>query len=60
MLQNWCSADGADVPEGHAITEVYIEAPVHDIIASASGQLTHMVAEDDLIEPGTVIARVAE
>lgn len=60
VLQKWRVADGADVPKGHAVAEVYIEDRVHDIIASASGRLTHIVAEGDLIEPGTVIARVAE
>lgn len=54
----WFIADGATVTEGHPMAEVRIEDALHKIIAPASGRLEIFSAANDVIEPGSLLARL--
>ena len=58
ILEKWLVADGAVVATGDPVVEIRIEQGLHMILATASGRLTALAAEDDIIEPGAVLATV--
>lgn len=54
----WLMADGAIVAEGDPMVEVRIEDAVHEIIAPVSGRLAIVSNANDVIEPGSLLARL--
>ncbi len=59
IIERWIAADGTLVEMGAPIAEVRIEDSLHEIIAPASGRLVIYVANNDVIEPGSVIGQIA-
>lgn len=59
ILERWFVADGAAVAAGAKVAEVRIESALHEIMAPAGGALTILAAENAVVEPGTVVGRLA-
>jgi pyruvate/2-oxoglutarate dehydrogenase complex dihydrolipoamide acyltransferase (E2) component len=59
LVERWFVADGADVAAGQAVVEVRIEDALHELLAPAAGRLTILAAVNDMIEPGSVVGRIA-
>ena len=59
IVERWFIADGAIVASGDPVAAIRIEDALHEIIAPASGRLTIVAAADSVIEPGTLLARLA-
>jgi pyruvate/2-oxoglutarate dehydrogenase complex dihydrolipoamide acyltransferase (E2) component len=60
IVERWFIADGADVAAGDLMAEVRIEDALHEITSPASGRLTIIVAANTVVEPGSLLARLAE
>ena len=58
ILERWLVADGYIVAVGEPIAEVRIEQSLHEILATASEALTAIVAENNMIEPGSLLASI--
>ena len=58
-ISEWLVEDGSKVSEGQAVAELETSKVKLQIEAPANGTITFLVAEGDVIEPNTVIARVA-
>lgn len=59
ILSRWTTEDGAVVQRGAHVADVLIEGASHEIMAPAAGRLRHDVEALYVIEPGTVIGRIA-
>lgn len=59
VLTQWIAPDGALVKQGAHVADVMIEGALHEIMAPTTGRLRHEVATMYVIEPGTVIGRIA-
>ncbi len=59
ILERWRVADGSWVAPGEVVAEVRIEDALHELIAPSGGRLTWLSAPNEVIEPGSVIGRVA-
>lgn len=59
ILERWFVADGAKVAAGAKIAEVRIESARHEITAPAAGALTILTAANAVVEPGSVVGRLA-
>jgi pyruvate/2-oxoglutarate dehydrogenase complex dihydrolipoamide acyltransferase (E2) component len=59
IVENWRVADGSDVAAGDAIAAVTIEDALHEITAPRSGRLSIVAAASTMIEPGSLLARLA-
>jgi pyruvate/2-oxoglutarate dehydrogenase complex dihydrolipoamide acyltransferase (E2) component len=60
IVERWFIADGADVAAGDLMAEVRIEDALHEITSPASGRLTIIAAANTVVEPGSLLARLAE
>jgi pyruvate/2-oxoglutarate dehydrogenase complex dihydrolipoamide acyltransferase (E2) component len=58
LVERWFVPNAAAVAAGQAVVEVRIEDALHMLEAPAAGRLTILAAVNDLIEPGSVLARV--
>jgi len=58
-IAKWLVADGGLAREGHGVAEVLIEGALHDVIAPRDGQLKIEAAVNDVIEPGSLLAKLA-
>ena len=58
VLGTWLYADGEMVQAGAVICEVMTEKVAHEVESPATGKLTHLVAEEDEIVQGQVIASI--
>jgi hypothetical protein len=58
-VERWFIADGAAVAAGDRISEVRIEDALHDITAPAGGRLTIVSGANTVVEPGSLLARLA-
>ncbi|MFT3732188.1 MAG: lipoyl domain-containing protein [Hyphomicrobium sp.] len=56
----WLVSDGARVAAGHSIAEVRIEDALHEITAPINGVVTIVARENSVIDPGSLIATIAE
>lgn len=56
----WLIPDGAKVIAGHAIAEVRIEDALHEITAPADGRVTIIARENSVIDPGSLLATLAD
>jgi len=59
ILERWRAADGAAIAQGEVVAEVRIEDSLHELTAPAGGRLTRLAKVNDLIEPGSLIGRIA-
>ena len=59
IVERWFIADGADVAAGDLMAEVRIEDALHEITSPASGRLTIIAAANTVVEPGSLLARLA-
>jgi pyruvate/2-oxoglutarate dehydrogenase complex dihydrolipoamide acyltransferase (E2) component len=58
VLATWFVADGDRVTEGDLIAEVAVDKVDMEVPAPAAGTIRLLVAEGDVIEQGTVMARI--
>jgi pyruvate/2-oxoglutarate dehydrogenase complex dihydrolipoamide acyltransferase (E2) component len=59
IVERWFIADGAMITAGTPIAEVRIEEALHEITAPASGRLTIVAVANTVVEPGSLLARLA-
>jgi pyruvate/2-oxoglutarate dehydrogenase complex dihydrolipoamide acyltransferase (E2) component len=57
-LSEWLVEDGSEVTEGQAIAELETSKVQVEVVSPASGTLTYIATEGDVVEPETIIARV--
>ena len=59
ILERWYVTDGDEVMSGEKIAEVRIESALHEIMAPASGRITILTEPNGVVEPGSVVGRLA-
>ncbi len=59
ILVRWRAADGAVITQGEVVAEVRIEDALHELTAPARGRLTRLAKVNEVIEPGSLIGRIA-
>ena len=59
VVERWIIADGAIVAAGDPMAEIRIEDALHEITVPASGRLTIIAAVNTVVEPGSLLARLA-
>ena len=59
ILERWRVVDGSDVAAGDVVAEIRIEDALHELAAPAAGRLVALTHANEIIEPGTVIGRIA-
>ncbi len=59
IVERWFIMDGVTVAVGDLMAEIRIEDALHEITAPASGRLTIVAATNTVIEPGSLLARLA-
>ncbi|MET3936648.1 lipoyl domain-containing protein [Arthrobacter sp. OAP107] len=57
-LSEWLVEDGSEVTEGQAIAELETSKVQVEVLSPASGTISYVAAEGDVVEPEMVIARV--
>jgi pyruvate/2-oxoglutarate dehydrogenase complex dihydrolipoamide acyltransferase (E2) component len=57
-VSEWLVADGSEVAAGQAVAELETSKVQVEVLAPAAGRITLIAAEGDVVEPGTVIARI--
>jgi len=58
VITAWLASDGATVKEGALIAEVMTAKVQHEIAAPASGTLSILHPQDDVVAKGGVIGRI--
>ena len=58
VLATWFVSDGDRVREGDLIAEVAVDKVDMEVPAPAAGTIRLLAAEGDVIEQGTVVARI--
>jgi pyruvate/2-oxoglutarate dehydrogenase complex dihydrolipoamide acyltransferase (E2) component len=58
MLEQWLVPDGATVRAGDPVATIRIEDALHEVTAPVSGRLAIAAEENEMIEPGTLLARL--
>lgn len=58
VLERWLVSDGAAVRKGDPIATIRIEQALHEVTAPAQGRLSITIGENNVIEPGTLLARL--
>lgn len=58
ILMAWAAPNGGLVKRGARLAEVMIEGAQHEIMAPASGRLSHAVEAMFVLQPGDVIGRI--
>ncbi len=59
ILERWFVDDGTPVAAGERIAEVRIESALHEIMAPRAGVLCILADRNAVVEPGTIVARLA-
>ncbi|HEX3983149.1 MAG TPA: lipoyl domain-containing protein [Acidisoma sp.] len=59
ILERWYVTNGAEVAPGEKIAEVRIESALHEIMAPAAGRITILTEPNAVVEPGSVVGRLA-
>ncbi|WP_417594898.1 biotin/lipoyl-containing protein [Parasphingorhabdus sp.] len=57
-LATWLYGEGEAVQEGVTVAEIMVEKTSFEIPAPASGALSILVAEDEIVTPGQVIGSI--
>ncbi len=60
IVERWLVADGAIVAAGDPIATVRLEGALHDIVSPSTGRLTIMAAANAVVEPGSLLASLAD
>lgn len=58
VITAWLASEGAVVKQGALIAEIMTAKVQHEIIAPATGTLTILREQDDVVSKGDVIGRV--
>jgi pyruvate/2-oxoglutarate dehydrogenase complex dihydrolipoamide acyltransferase (E2) component len=58
-LSEWLVEDGSEVTAGQAIAELETSKVQVEVVSPASGTITYVAAEGDVVEPEMIIARVS-
>jgi len=58
ILERWRVQDGVNVNAGQVLADLRIEDALHELISPSAGRLAILVAQDDLIEPGTIVGQL--
>lgn len=58
VLATWFVSDGDQVASGQLLGEVMVDKVSGEVLAPAAGQVRLLVAEDQAVRQGDVIARV--
>lgn len=58
VITAWLASEGAVVEEGALIAEIMTAKVQHEIIAPASGKLSVIRQQDDVVSKGNVIGRI--
>jgi pyruvate/2-oxoglutarate dehydrogenase complex dihydrolipoamide acyltransferase (E2) component len=59
-VERWLVADGAIVAAGDPVAELRIEDALHEITAPGNGRVKVVAVTNAVIEPGSVLANLAE
>lgn len=59
ILEKWLVKQGTMVDAGEAVAQVRIADALHDLLAPTGGKLVAEAAENDVVEPGTVIGHIS-
>jgi pyruvate/2-oxoglutarate dehydrogenase complex dihydrolipoamide acyltransferase (E2) component len=59
IVERWFIADGAIIAVGDLMAEIRIEDALHEITAPASGLVTIIATRNTVVEPGSLLARLA-
>jgi pyruvate/2-oxoglutarate dehydrogenase complex dihydrolipoamide acyltransferase (E2) component len=59
IVERWFITDGATIAAGEPIAAVRIEEALHEITAPQSGRLTIVAPVNTVVEPGSLLARLA-
>ena len=59
LIEKWLVQDGAFVKNGEPVVEIRIESALHELQAPSDGQIVIEALANSIVEPGTVIGRVA-
>jgi pyruvate/2-oxoglutarate dehydrogenase complex dihydrolipoamide acyltransferase (E2) component len=59
-ISTWFFADGDRVEQGDLIAEVMYEKSTNELLAPASGTLEILVAAEEAVANGQLVARIAE
>ena len=57
-LERWRVEDGQIVRLGEVLAEVRLEDALHDILSPAAGRARRIAGVGDVIEPGSLLARL--
>ncbi|MDQ0799494.1 lipoyl domain-containing protein [Arthrobacter sp. SLBN-112] len=57
-LSEWLVEDGSEVTAGQAIAELETSKVQVEVVSPATGTITYVAAEGDVVEPESIIARV--
>lgn len=58
-LSEWLVEDGSEVTAGQAIAELETSKVQVEVVSPATGTITYVAAEGDVVEPESIIARVS-
>jgi hypothetical protein len=58
ILERWRVRDGVSVGAGQVLADLRIEDALHELISPGAGRLAILVAQDHLIEPGTIVGHL--
>ena len=56
VVVRWLVPDGSTIAAGKPIAEVRIEDSLHEIVAPTSGRVTIVLAANNVVEPGSLLA----
>jgi pyruvate/2-oxoglutarate dehydrogenase complex dihydrolipoamide acyltransferase (E2) component len=59
IVERWFIADGSIIAVGDLMAEIRIEDALHEITAPAGGRLAIIAAIHTVVEPGSLLARLA-
>lgn len=59
VLATWYVAEGETVSEGQLLAEVQVDKVDAEVTAPVAGTVELLVAEDEAVRQGTVIARIS-
>jgi pyruvate/2-oxoglutarate dehydrogenase complex dihydrolipoamide acyltransferase (E2) component len=59
IVERWLVVDGATVAAGDPMAELRIEDALHEITAPASGRVTIVAAVNTIVEPGSLLGKLA-
>lgn len=59
IFERWRAAEGSLLAEGDVVAEIRIEDALHELMAPSGGHLIQFATVNQVIEPGSLIGRIA-